>query len=395
MCCFAFPQSVADRVAVAGMSDAELAEAKRYGRLKLACALGDRAVDLAYLTAAAFWFAVPLDAWLQNAPLLARCCSLRLSALLLILLALQFAVSSPLTFYSSYVLERRFELSTLNFGGWLWRLVKQGLVVGVISLVVVVGLYWIIWTVGAAWWLVAAAAFFVVSVVLGQLAPVLILPLFYHIEKLDVPGLTDRLARLAEGTGLSIEGVYRMDLSAETVKANAMLAGVGRTRRVLLGDTLLKPFQPEEIEVIFAHEIGHHVFHHIRKLVVLGLLSSAAGFWICDRLLTGWVHWHGGAIDYADLPVATLPLLLWLLAILGLLAEPLQNALSRHFERQSDRYALRRTGMVEAYRSAFQKLARQNKGDPNPHWLAVLLFHSHPPIAERLAMAEEERRLSF
>ena len=141
-----------------------------------------------------------------------RCCSLRLSALLLILLALQFAVSSPLTFYSSYVLERRFELSTLNFGGWLWRLVKQGLVVGVISLVVVVGLYWIIWTVCAAWWLVAAAAFFVVSVVLGQLAPVLILPLFYHIEKLDVPGLTDRLARLAEGTGLSIEGVYRMDL---------------------------------------------------------------------------------------------------------------------------------------------------------------------------------------
>ena len=118
-----------------------------------------------------------------------------------------------------------------------------------------------------------------------------------------------------------------------------MLAGVERTWRVLLGDTLLKQFQPEEIEVIFAHEIGHHVFHHIRKLVVLGLLSSAAGFWICDRLLTGWVHWHGGAIDYADLPVATLPLLLWLLAILDFLRNRGRIAASRHFERQSDRYA--------------------------------------------------------
>lgn len=375
---------------MSGMSEAELAEAKRYGRLKLACAVGDRAVSLAYLTAAAFWFGIPLEAWLRKAPLLAACWSLRLAAFLLVLLALQSVISLPLTFYSSYVLEHRFQLSRLSLGGWLWRLAKQGVLVGILSLAVVVGLYGIIWTVGAAWWLVAAGAFFVVSVVLGQLAPVLILPLFYHIERLDVPGLTDRLARLAEGTGLTIEGVYRMDLSAETVKANAMLAGLGRTRRVLLGDTLLTEFQPEEIEVIFAHEIGHHVFRHIRKLVVAGLLSSAAGFWICDRLLSGWIHWRGGAMDYARLPVATLPLLMWMVAVLAQLSEPLQNALSRRFERQSDRYALRRTGMADAYRSAFQKLARQNKGDPNPPRLAVWLFHSHPPIAERLAMADEE-----
>ena len=89
------------------------------------------------------------------------------------------------------------------------------------------GLYWLIWTTGGWWWLAAAAAFFVVTIVLGQLAPVVILPLFYKIEKLDAPELADRIARLAAGTGLSIEGVYRMDLSAETVKANAMLAGPG------------------------------------------------------------------------------------------------------------------------------------------------------------------------
>ena len=155
------------------------------------------------------------------------------------------------------------------------------------------GLFWLIWTTHGWWWLAAAGAFFLVSVLLGQLVPVLILPLFYKIEKLDAPELAERIGRLAEGTGLSIEGVYRMALSDETVKANAMLAGLGRTRRVLLGDTLLDGFTPDEIEVIFAHEIGHHVFRHIRKMILAGVLASAAGFWVCDRLL-GVVVVRGG-----------------------------------------------------------------------------------------------------
>ena len=375
-----------------GMNDAELAEAKRYGRLELACSLADKAIDIAYLAVAAFWLARPLDDWLQTWPLLSANWTLRLTALFLAVLALHVAVSFPLAFYSGHVIEHRFKLSTQTFGRWLWRYAKRNLLAGGLSLVMVLGLYWLIWTTGAAWWLAAAGAFFVVSIVLGQLAPVLILPLFYRIEKLDAPELTDRISRLARGTGLSIEGVYRMDLSEETVKANAMLAGLGRTRRVLLGDTLLKGFLPDEIEVVFAHEIGHHVFRHIRKMILAGLATSTAGFWICDRLLTGWVAQSGGQTDYGLMPVYTLPFLLLILAMFALLLEPLQNAVSRHFERQCDRYALRRTGMNDAYLSAFRKLARLNKDDPDPHWLDVLLFHSHPPVAERLAMAEGEGR---
>ena len=141
-----------------------------------------------------------------------------------------------------------------------------------------VGLFWIIWHTGHYWWLIAAAAFFVVSVVLGQLAPVLIVPLFYKVEPLDNAELIDRMKRLADGTGLTIEGVYRLGLSADTSKANAMLAGLGRTRRVLMGDTLLDKFSPEEIEVIFAHEIGHHVHRHIPKMIATGVVFSLAGF---------------------------------------------------------------------------------------------------------------------
>jgi STE24 endopeptidase len=370
------------------MTDAELAEAKRYGRLELRCALADKALDLAYLAIAAFFLARPLDRWLQTFPLLAGNWTLRLSAMFLAVFALHVAVSFPLSFYAGHRLEHQFHLSTQTFGRWLWRYTKRTLLAWAFLLAMILGLYWLIWTAGPWWWPTAALAVFIVSVVLGQLAPVLILPLFYKIEKLDSPELNDRFARLASGTGLSIEGVYRMNLSEETQKANAMLAGLGRTRRVLLGDTLLAGFSPDEIEVIFAHEIGHHVCRHIPKIIAVGLVYTLAGFWLCDRLLHVWV----APLDYARLPIATFPLLMLALTVFGMLIEPLQNVLSRRFERQADRFALDRTGLKEAYQSAFRKLAKSNKDDPNPHWLDVALFHSHPPVAERLAMADEEEK---
>lgn len=370
----------------AGMTGDEQAEAKRYGRIELACALADKAVDVAFLSIAAFLLAQPFDAWLKTSALLEKYWTLRLAALYFLILALHIVVSFPLSYYAGHRLEHQFHLSTQSFRQWLWRYMKRNLLAVAIMLPLIVGLYWLIWTCGSWWWPAAAAAFFLFSMVLGQLAPVLILPLFYRIEKLDTPEISERLAKLAAGTGLSIEGVYRMGLSDETKKANAMLAGLGRTRRVLLGDTLLSGFTPDEIEVVFAHEIGHHVFHHLRKIMASGLLYTAAGLWLCDRLLHAYSLPDG---DYSRLPVATLPLLLLALTVFGLVLEPVQNFFSRRFERQADRYALERTGLKEAYRSAFCKLAKLNKDDPNPHWLDVALFHGHPPIAERLAMVEE------
>jgi STE24 endopeptidase len=371
------------------MTPEQLAEAKQYGRLDLVCTLADRAIDLAYLAVMAFLVARPLDGWLQQWVWLGRFWSVRLIALLLALTAMHLAVSFPLSFYSGYVLEHRFRLSTLGLGGWLWRYVKRNLLALALGVLLVVGLYWLIWLTGPRWWLAAAGAFFLVSVLLGQLMPVLILPLFYKIERLDVPELAQRIAGLAKGTGLSIEGVYRIALSQETVKANAMLAGLGRTRRVLLGDTLLDGFTPDEIEVVFAHEIGHHVFRHIRKMILAGVLYSAAGFWICDRILAAWVVRADGQFDYRTLPVWTLPLVMLILTVFGTLLEPLQNVISRHYERQCDRYALERTGLKASYLSAFAKLARLNKDDPCPHRLEVILFHGHPPIGQRLAMGEK------
>lgn len=369
------------------MSPEQLDEARRYGHLQLICSLLDRALDMAFLAAFAVWGAQPLEEWLAcgGMPGGRWAC---LAGVFLGMTGLHMAVSFPLSCYSGYRLEHRFGLSRLTFMRWLRRYAKRNILSTGFGLALVVGLYAIVWSIGPWWWLVAGGAAFFVSVVVGQLFPVVVLPLFYKLEPLDSPELLQRLQKLVAGTGLRVSRIERIGLSAETVKANAMLAGLGGTRRVILGDTLLDRFSPEEIEVVFAHEVGHHVHRHMAKMLGAGLVLTLSGFWLVDQLLLGWVEAAGGPADYSSLPAWSLAPLMLILTLFFQLLEPLQNALSRRHERQADGYALRHVASVEAYRSAFAKLARINKDDPSPHWLEVALFHSHPPIADRLRMAD-------
>ncbi|MCI0335800.1 MAG: M48 family metallopeptidase [Planctomycetes bacterium] len=363
---------------------AQREEARRYGRIHLALTLADMAVDVIYLGLMAFVFGPRIDAWLAGfAPLAGEKSTLRLLALFGVVIGLHILVSLPLSFYSGYVVEHQFGLSNQSIRRWLRNWSLGNVLAVLLGAVLNVGLFWIIWHTGTYWWLIAAAAFFVVSVALGQLAPVVIVPLFYKVEPLDNAELLERMKRLAAGTGLTIEGVYRLGLSADTSKANAMLAGLGRTRRVLMGDTLLERFSPDEIEVIFAHEIGHHVHRHIPKMIATGVVTSLAGFWLLDQVITWWANIPSAA----DAPTSALPLVMFTLTAFMLILAPLQNAISRHYERQCDRYALVRTGKPAVYRTAFYKLARLNKADMEPNPMEVILLHSHPPIAERLAMA--------
>ncbi len=319
------------------LSPTERAEAQRYGRTSLVLAVSDMALDVVYLAIMAFVFARPLDTWLAGFPLFAGDDSLlRLMALFGVVVGIHILVSLPLSFYAGYVVEHRFKLSNQSLGRWVTTWLKRNAFGIVLGAAIYAGLYWMIWHTGSYWWLIAAGVFFLFSVILGQLAPVVFLPLFYKIERLDDAALTERMDKLAAGTGLTIEGVYRMGLSADTVKANAMLAGLGRTRRVLMGDTLLEKFSPDEIEVIFAHEIGHHVHRHIPKMIAAGVLFSLVGFWLLDQLLVWWA----GVPTAADAPTSSLPLVMFAMSVFGLLMSPLQNVISRHYERQCDRYAL-------------------------------------------------------
>jgi STE24 endopeptidase len=366
----------------------QLAESKQYGRQDLACTLVDMAIDVIYLGVMALWGARRIDRALGQSAVLGESAVLRLVCLFLAITALHYVCSFPLSWYSGFLLEHRFGLSRQSFWRWLRRYALQSLMVVGFGLALVVGLFLIIWWAQAWWWLIAALAAFVVTILLGQLLPVLIMPLFYKIEQLDDVDLRQRFERLTSGTSLNIEGVYRMRLSTETAKANAMLAGAGHTRRVILGDTLLDSFHAREIEVVFAHEVGHHVYHHLAKMTLLGLIYTAVSFWVCDRVLVAWVTALEGSFRYAECPVHAVALIMFVVTLFSLVLSPLRNGLSRRFETACDRYALQVTGDAEAYRTAFTKLARLNKTDPHPHPLEVFLLHDHPPVAARLALAD-------
>ncbi len=358
-------------------------EVKDYQRQKLVARVINMAISFAVLAILALLVGPAVDRVLTGWIGPGRW--LRLMAMAAVLGGLLELVTFPVDFWSGFILEHRYQLSNQSFAGWLWHHVKAWIIGGIFGMLMLLGFYALMWLGGPWWWVWAAGAWLLVTLLLGRIVPVLILPLFYRVTLLNQPALAERLERLAQGTGLTIEGIYRLHLSAETRKANAALAGLGRTRRVLLGDTLLDEFTPEEIEVVFAHEVGHHVHRHLPKMIVLSVFLAAVGFWLVDVVLRA----TAGAFGYTGFAdPAALSLVLLVLSLFGLMLMPAQNALSRFFERQCDRYALQRTGDRDAYRSAFLKLARMNKSDLNPNPLVVWLFYDHPAIGQRLAMAE-------
>lgn len=365
------------------LTSEELREIREYNHSDFKWGMLDRLVDFVYLTVMTFVVAAGLDTFLQNAWGLQND-FLRATVLILMLMGGHILVSFPISYYSGYVLEKRYGLSALTWGNWFRRYALRMLLATVMNLVVLLMLLAMIRFCGEIWWLVAAGIFFLFSMLLGMLVPVWILPMFYPIQRLEKEDLLERFQRLTADTTLKIEGVYRMEMSVETVKANAMLAGMGQTRRVLLGDTLLEHFSPEEIEAVLAHEVGHHVHGHLWKMMVGMFVLSFLLFWGMDFLLRMWI---GPTFSYVAFPIWALPVFLWASLLAGWLLEPLQNGVSRYFERQSDAYAVRKTQNGEALATAFIQLAKQNKADPNPAWLEVFWMHSHPSLAERIRNA--------
>lgn len=358
-------------------------EVKRYHRQKMVLGLASFALVFAFILFMALRGGLWLDEHLSR--VVGESFWLRLIALGFVYAAAIELIGLPFRYLSGFVLEHRYQLSNQDFKGWVIKTVKGWLLAGPLGLFLLLGFYSLLRFTGDAWWIWATVGSLALMLVLGRILPVVILPLFYKVTPLEDTTLTQRLRRLAEGTGLTVEGVYRLGLSVETRKANAALAGLGRSRRVLLGDTLLDEFTPEEIEVVFAHEVGHHVHRHLPKIIIWSVITSAVGFWLIDVVL----HRAASGLGYASFDdPAALPLVMMVPMVFGLVLGPLQNAISRLFERQSDRYALARTRDPRAYRSAFVKLARMNKADPDPHPLAVFLFEDHPPIRERLALAD-------
>jgi STE24 endopeptidase len=250
------------------------------------------------------------------------------------------------------------------------------------------------WLLGSfdLWWLFAAAFLILFSVAMTSLAPILIVPLFYKLEPLADANLRERLMRLAERAKTKVRGIFTINLSSKATTGNAALMGLGNTRRIVLGDTILDRYSPEEVEVIVAHELGHHVHSDVAKLIALQAATTLVGLYVVHLVLKGSVSYFGFS-GIAD--VAAFPLLALVLGAFGLLLEPLSNALSRRLEGAADEYALALTDNPQGFTTMMTKLTDQNLSEVQPSRWVELFFYDHPPYWRRVAQARqyEERRL--
>jgi STE24 endopeptidase len=295
-------------------------------------------------------------------------------------------ITLPISYHTGFRLPHRYGLSTQTLLGWVVDNLKGMGVGAVLGAPLLVGLFGLIQWLPGTWWIWATAAYTLVTAVLATLAPLLILPLFYHQTPLEdeMSDLKERLLHLANSAGAHVEGVYRIDMSRRTRAANAALAGLGRTRRILLGDTLLDRFTSDEIETVLAHELGHHVHKDIPLSLTAETIFNAVGFWIVSGGLRLGPAWFGlsGPADPAALPWIAL-----LLGAFGLLTMPLSNAFSRWRESLADDFSLHATGKPDAFASAMTRLANQNLAEAEPAPWVVYLLYSHPPLASRIEKA--------
>ena len=363
----------------------EGARARVYHRRQLVLSLLGLALSVAYLLAL-----IATHAAAHLTEYVARWTTawwLELGIVLLVLAGAYRLLTLPLHWLGGYRLPRRVGLLHQSLRGWLWDAMKAALIVATLGLLAVLTVYALL-RVTPWWWLWGAAIFLAGYTLLALVAPIWLVPLFYRLTPLPDGELLARLLTLARRVGVPVTGVFVVDQSRKSRTANAAVTGLGRTRRILLFDTMLDQFTADEIEAVLAHELAHQLHGDIRRgLLVQGALTLVT-FWIADLALRWGVGWLGlaGPADIAGLPLFGL-----ILVLLSLAALPVANGWSRRVEWQADRFALETIPDPRAFIGSMERLATLNLAERAPHHLEEFFLYSHPAIARRIAHARQFR----
>ena len=298
-----------------------------------------------------------------------------------------YVLDLPLNYYTGFILPHRFEQSNQTLKGWWGDLLKSTLLSAILGGLLLEIVYLGLRVAPDSWWLWTAGFLFLFNILLTNLAPVLLFPIFNKFSPLNEEhlDLQERLIKLADRAGTKVEGVYKFDLSRRTKAANAGLTGLGNTRRIILGDTLAEEFSPDEIETVLAHELGHQKNHDIPLGMAVQTIITLGGLYLTSRGLS-WAILHFGFSSVSD--IAALPIFGLSLGAFGLLTMPMSNGFSRWRERLADDFALQLTGKGQIYASALMRLSNQNLAevDPDP-WVEFLLY-SHPALEKRILNAK-------
>lgn len=356
--------------------------AKSYAHQKYTLSIIDMFYSLALLL---IFLGSGLSLWLEN--LLKNFALpnyLFIAVYLLVISLTYYLLSLPLNFYASFTLEHKFNLTKQRAGAWWVDQLKSGILAYIFSLILILSFYWVLGKF-SQWWLIISIFWIFFSVVLAKLAPILIIPIFFKYKKLEDQILRQRILDLAAKMQIKLMDVFEIDFSKKTLKANAAFTGMGSSRRVLLADTLKDKYTYSEVEVILAHEFAHYQLKHIIKLIVVNSLVTLGLFYLIFATSSyTLVLFKLGSLQQ----LASLPLVFLYFLLFGIIMQPLEAYVSRRYERQADRLALKVTGDKEAFVSLMEKLSAQNLSDRNPHPLIKFFFFTHPPTDERIKIAQ-------
>ena len=295
-------------------------------------------------------------------------------------------VGLPIGYYSSYIHEHKWEFSNYTNKTWFIDQLKS-FTIGLILLPILLGLFfWVLWRFPETWWLVAATVTTLVSIVFVTLFPVVILPIFNKYDPIEDEKLTDQLSEILHKAGLNPSGFFRQDMSRQTKKENAFLAGMGKTRRVVIADNLLEHMSLSEIKSVIAHEVGHYRYSHLPKNIAIGTIQQLIIFYLLNIIMK--ILYPEFLISNTN-NLSLFPMFSLIMSLLSsLLFGPINNMISRYFERQADITSLELYPNKESFQKAMAGLANRNLSNAYPEWWVKLLYYSHPPIGERLSFAE-------
>jgi STE24 endopeptidase len=285
----------------------------------------------------------------------------------------------PLSYYRGYIIEHRFGLSNQTLSMWFSDYLKENSISILISSLGMMGIYALMVYVPGYWWIISSVILAVFIVVLTFLYPILIDPLFYKFKELEDKDLEGQIIKIASRAGIEVKEVLVADASRKTSRANAYFAGIGGSKRIVVFDNLINNFSGEEALNVIAHEMGHWHHLHILKNIIMGIVSGTAGLFLINLIFT-----RSGMIgDFKSILVIIL-----LISLSSFLFQPIQNAVSRTFERQADSFAIQATKNPDAQVELMVKLASSNLPNVKPANYIKYFLYSHPPIMERIETAK-------
>lgn len=298
-------------------------------------------------------------------------------------------ISLPLEFYTSYTFEHKYHFCTQIVGNWFKDYLKSYILSMGFAIPIVEGIYWAIRAFPTIWYLIVSVFAILLIIFLGYLSPILLTPLFFKLKKIEENNeLAQRLRKMCKKVNTKVKGVYEINFSSKTTKANAYLAGLGNTRRIVIADNLLDNFTVDEAEVVFAHELGHHIHRDILKLTFWSGLMCLGGFYFVSIILEKVsLYFRYGISDIVNFPILALSMSI-LLFLFGL---PF-NFYSRKREKAADEFALKTTGKVDAFITSMAKFTNRDLADAHPHPFIEFLLYTHPSISKRINYAQEFKK---